>query len=140
VLRILDDPGNRVTNILCRSRKGDIGDKPIVRNHHNKPTAGIESGYASINQAKGLGRETAISSVESSAVDKEEDWSFSSLGGNGIINVKLVGKSMLDLVGNKRMVGYLMPIGRTVPESLLRNLADERPFGFQQWSKTSDGC
>ena len=49
---------------------------------------------------------------------------------------------MSELVGNIRMVetGYLMPIGRTVIESLLWNLADERPFRFQQWSKTSDGC
>ena len=139
MLGIQDDPRNRVTNILCRCRKGDIGDKPIVRNHHNKPAAGIESGYASINQAKGLGRETAISSVKTSAVDKEEDRSICSLGGNGIINVKLL--FMLELVGNKRMVetGYLMPIGRTVLESLLWNLADERSFGFQQWSKTGDG-
>ena len=90
MLRILDDPGNRVTNILCRSRKGDIGDKPIVRNHHNKTTAGIEGGYTIINQAKGLGGETAISSVITSAVDKEENRGFSSLGGDGIINVKLV--------------------------------------------------
>ena len=142
MLGILDDPRNRVTNILCRCRKGDIRDKPIVRNHDNKATAGIESGYASINQAKGLGGKTAISSVESSAVDKEEDRSFSSRGGKGIINVKLVSKFMLELVGNKRMagIGYLMPIGRTVLESLLWNLADERSFGFQQWSKTGDGC
>ena len=33
-----------------------------------------------------------------------------------------------------------MPIGRTVFESLQGDLADERSFGFQQWSKTSDGC
>jgi hypothetical protein len=110
VFRILDDPRNRVTNILCRSRKDDIGNKPIVRNHHNKPTAGIESGYASINQAKGFGRETAISGVKSSAIDKEEDRSFSSLGGNGIINVELgVSMSMLELVGNKRMVEIWLP-------------------------------
>ena len=51
--------------------------------------AGIEGGYAIIDQAKGLGRETAISSVKSSAIDEEEDWSFACLGGNGIINVKL---------------------------------------------------
>ena len=92
MLGVLDDPGNRVTNILCWSRKGDIGDKPIIRNDDNKATAGIKGGYAIINQAKSLGRETAISSVITSAVDKEEDWSFSCLGGNGIINVKLVSK------------------------------------------------
>lgn len=92
MLGILDDPRNRVTNILCWSRKGDIGDKPIVWNHHNKTTAGIEGGHAIINQAKGLGREATISSVKSSAVDKEEDRSFSCLSGNGIINVKLVSK------------------------------------------------
>ena len=139
---ILDDPRNRVTNIFCRCRKGDIGNKPIVRYHHNKTTASIESGYASIDQAKGLGRETAISSVKSSAVDKEEDWSFSSLGSNGIIDVKLVSMFMLEIGRNRLMVGigYLMPIGRTVLEGLLWNLADERLFGFQQWRKTSDGC
>ena len=91
MLWILDDPRNRVTNIFCRCRKGDIGNKPIVRYHHNKTSTGIESGYASIDQVKG-GRETAISSDKSSAVDKEEDWSFSRLGGNGIINIKLVSK------------------------------------------------
>ena len=32
-----------------------------------------------------------------------------------------------------------MPICRTVLESLQWNLADERPFGFQQWSKNGDG-
>jgi hypothetical protein len=45
------------------------------------------------------------------------------------------------MVGNKRIVeaSYLMPIGRTVLESLEWNLADERPFGFQQWGETGDG-
>lgn len=37
-------------------------------------------------------------------------------------------------------IGYLMPIGMTVLESILWNLADERLFGFQQWGKTGDGC
>jgi hypothetical protein len=99
VLGILDDPQNRVTNILCRSRKGDIGDEPIVWNHNNKPTAGIESGYASIYQAKGVGREATISGVKSSAVDKEKNRSFSSMGGNGIINIKLVGKHVPVSIG-----------------------------------------
>ena len=106
MLWILDDPRNRVTNILCRCRKGDIGNKPIVRYHHNKTTAGIESGYTSIDQAKGR-REAAISSVKSSAVDKEEDWSFSSLGDNGIINVKLVSMIMLK-IGRKQTNGRLV--------------------------------
>ena len=49
---------------------------------------------------------------------------------------------MLMLVGNELMIeiGYLMPTGRSVPESLLWNLADKRPFSFQQWSKSGDGC
>jgi hypothetical protein len=48
----------------------------------------------------------------------------------------------LALVCNKPMVGigYLMPIGRSVLESLLWDLADGRPFGFQQWSESGDGC
>ena len=105
MLGILDDPRNRVANILCGSRKGDIGDKPIVWNHHNKTTASIEGGYAIINQAKSLGRETAISSVITSAVDKEETRSFSSLGGNGIINVKLVSKHIHVRIGRKQIHG-----------------------------------
>ena len=92
MLRVLNDPRNRVMNILGWPRKSNTGDEPIVRNHNNKTTASIESGYASINQAKGIGRETAISSVESSTVDKEKDRSFSSFGGYGIINVKLLSK------------------------------------------------
>jgi len=92
---VLDNPQNCVTDILGGSRKSDIGDEPIVRNDNNETTAGVESGYASINQAKGFGRETTISSVKSSAVDKEKDRSFASLGGNGIINVKLVSIFML---------------------------------------------
>ena len=103
MLGILDDPRNRVTNILCRCRIGDIGNKPIVRNYHNKTSTGIESGYASINQAKG--GKTATSSVKSSAVDKEEDRSFCSLGGNGIINVKLVSKHVHVNVGRKQTNG-----------------------------------
>ena len=121
-----------------------MGDKPIVRNYHNKTSARIESSNASINQAKSLGRETAISSIKSSAVDKEEDRSFSSLGGDGIINVKLVNKQVHVRIGRKQTkwlrVSYLMPIGRTVLESLLWNLADKRLFGLQQWRKTGDGC
>ena len=90
VLGVLDNPQNRVTDILGGPREGDIGDEPIVGNHNNKTTAGIESGYASIDQAKGVGRETATSCVISSAVNKEKDWSFVSLGCNWIINIKLV--------------------------------------------------
>lgn len=97
MLRVLNDPRNSVTNILCWSRKDDVGDEPIVRNHNNKTTAGIESGNASINQAKGIGGETAISSVISSPVDIEKDRSSCGLGGKGIINVKLIALLVLNI-------------------------------------------
>lgn len=145
MLGVLEYPQNRVTNILGGPRKSDIGNEPIVRNDNNKTTAGIESSYASINQAKGLGGETAISSVESSAIDKEKDRSFASFGSNRIINVKLVSMFYVSIeparLGNGPMeIGYLMPIGLSVPESLRGNLADERFFGFDQWSESSDRC